>query len=291
MKLSVKEIKEYLGISEDCQIAIVHLTPDMADTLLAENNVHNRKMNMSRVAFIQEQIKRGDFFLSTDCIGFDDKGNIVNAQHRLSAVATLPPEYSESRYPFGVMFGVRQQMDFDTGKRRTLQDNAMLCDDYDPRLKDPDKAICLKVISNAVQYMTGHLTKRKYTQKELMEITNSFADQLIECYDLGLFQKVADIPPVAYAAFFVAYLCGVDAEVMLQIIDVFKKHDFGGSKNNPIYALSKLFVREKNGNSVRIKDRYIGTQACIRAVAKGSTASRLSTEKFIYVYTKNKLVK
>lgn len=64
MKLSVANIKTYLGIPADSDIAIVYLTPDMADTLLAENNDHNRKMNMTRVSFIQEQIKRGDFFLS-----------------------------------------------------------------------------------------------------------------------------------------------------------------------------------------------------------------------------------
>lgn len=49
MKLSVSDLKSFMGIPRDQNIAIVWLTPDMADTILAENNDHNRKVNMSRV--------------------------------------------------------------------------------------------------------------------------------------------------------------------------------------------------------------------------------------------------
>lgn len=49
MKLSVSDLKSFMGIPQDQNIVIVWLTPDMADTILAENNDHNRKMNMTGV--------------------------------------------------------------------------------------------------------------------------------------------------------------------------------------------------------------------------------------------------
>lgn len=49
MKLSVSDLKSFMGIPQDQNIAIVWLTSDMADTILAENNDHNRKMNTTRV--------------------------------------------------------------------------------------------------------------------------------------------------------------------------------------------------------------------------------------------------
>lgn len=49
MKLSVSDLKSFMGIPQDQNIAIVWLTPDMADTILAENNDYNRKMKMTRV--------------------------------------------------------------------------------------------------------------------------------------------------------------------------------------------------------------------------------------------------
>lgn len=51
MKLSVSDLKlkSFMGIPQDQNIAIVWLTPDMADTILTENNDHNHKMNMTRV--------------------------------------------------------------------------------------------------------------------------------------------------------------------------------------------------------------------------------------------------
>lgn len=49
MKLSVSDLKSFIGIPQDQNIAIVWLTPDMADTILAENNDHNHKINMTRV--------------------------------------------------------------------------------------------------------------------------------------------------------------------------------------------------------------------------------------------------
>lgn len=49
MKLSVSDLKSFMGIPQDQNIAIVWLTSDMADTILTENNDHNHKMNMTRV--------------------------------------------------------------------------------------------------------------------------------------------------------------------------------------------------------------------------------------------------
>lgn len=66
-------------------VRIETVTPERAEKMLLEANVRNRDIRESRVVHLAENIKREEWTLSTDCLGFDLDGVLLNGQHRLAA--------------------------------------------------------------------------------------------------------------------------------------------------------------------------------------------------------------
>ena len=62
------------------------IDPEKATEYLATNFENNRTIRPSSVSKIVDDIKSGDFYLSWDWLAFNEKGQLVNGQHRLSAV-------------------------------------------------------------------------------------------------------------------------------------------------------------------------------------------------------------
>ena len=68
----------------DFQVELI--TREKATEYLATNFESNRKIRSRAVSQIVDDIKNGDFYLSWDCLAFNEMGQLVNGQHRLSAV-------------------------------------------------------------------------------------------------------------------------------------------------------------------------------------------------------------
>lgn len=64
---------------------LVHVTPAMASKWL-EKNYDNRDQRKSRIDALATAMQNDQFVVTTDCIGFDITGRLVNGQHRLEAV-------------------------------------------------------------------------------------------------------------------------------------------------------------------------------------------------------------
>lgn len=62
------------------------VTPAMADRWLKKHNLRNRRINPRHVQMLTRQMTEGYWMLVTDAIGFDCNDEIVNGQHRLTAV-------------------------------------------------------------------------------------------------------------------------------------------------------------------------------------------------------------
>jgi len=69
----------------DADAQIVMIGPDRAQSLL-NRNTHNRDLSRSHVKDYTRRMKEGDWHLSTDAIGIDQDGRLVNGQHRLNAI-------------------------------------------------------------------------------------------------------------------------------------------------------------------------------------------------------------
>lgn len=63
----------------------VDVTPEMAAKWL-EKNVSNRSINETKVASFAEDMTSGRWYANGEAIVFDENGNLVNGQHRLSAI-------------------------------------------------------------------------------------------------------------------------------------------------------------------------------------------------------------
>ena len=68
------------------QTSIETITPEMAAEFLTNNFINNRDIKPTAVKRFASMIKRGDWQISCDAIGFDEHGNLINGQHRMSAV-------------------------------------------------------------------------------------------------------------------------------------------------------------------------------------------------------------
>lgn len=64
---------------------IVRMTQDLAKELLGRNH-KNRKLSEAQVQRLGGAVSRGEWMISTDAIGIDSDGGVVNGQHRLQMV-------------------------------------------------------------------------------------------------------------------------------------------------------------------------------------------------------------
>ena len=65
----------------------MHVTPEMAGGWLKKNHPGNRKIQKSRVDYYKRLIENKEFLLDPFGIVFDTNGNLINGQHRLTAIA------------------------------------------------------------------------------------------------------------------------------------------------------------------------------------------------------------
>ena len=64
---------------------LVSITPEIAQEWLLKNT-NNRKLCVKRTSTIASAIKRGEWTVNGDTIKFDSEGNMLDGQHRLSAI-------------------------------------------------------------------------------------------------------------------------------------------------------------------------------------------------------------
>lgn len=209
---SANQVKELLGMSKNSDIAKVLMTPAMADEILETCNIKNRNLNLNAANFLKAQFNSGDYFLSSTCIGFDENGTLTDGQHRLWAISMCD---DDKTFLIGVMFGVDQNMDMDTGRKRSLVDNAVINDDFDEKLRDgTDSNICVQVANQLIWFVRAG----KLSQKHKLDICNYYADPLSKCYKMGIFNRSKNrINNTVRLALFAAYLNKIPESVLKRV--------------------------------------------------------------------------
>lgn len=121
---ATKDFTQFKGnhrfLSQNRTITFATITPEEAAYYLAKYNPSNRNINISRVRKYTETMRKGHWRSESDSmIGFDRDGNIVNGQHRLSAMVE-----SNTKQSFIVQAGLPASAKEiqDKGFARTLQD-------------------------------------------------------------------------------------------------------------------------------------------------------------------------
>lgn len=94
------------------------ITPKKAITML-KRNTRNRKLSVRTVNYYAEQMKRGDWILTSQGITVSEEGNILDGQHRLSAVVKAGVDVQ-----FFVFYDMEDKSfdRYDVGKTRSAGD-------------------------------------------------------------------------------------------------------------------------------------------------------------------------
>lgn len=109
-------------------IVVVKITPEIAKTYLS-HNIHNRKIYQGLIDSYARDMSNGLWVLNNQGIGFDDKGVLIDGQHRLRAIVQ-----SGTTVKMLVMFnipnksngGYPAQATVDRGKQRSIGDSLTL---------------------------------------------------------------------------------------------------------------------------------------------------------------------
>ena len=275
--LSVSELHSLLGVKED--IGFSYITPNVAKEILEKNNKKNRPLKESKGNKLSDSFSRGEYFVSTCCIGFNPQGILVDGQHRLYAISK---QNTGNVFKIGVMFNIEHNLDMDTGSKRTLVDNASISDVLDERLRD--KKACLDVAKDVCYYARGYYLSRQLTQKQQVEIANSLADDLLVCYNAGLFdtRKNGTSPMPVRSAFFLAYVNGVDIKYLIYIKDKLKSSKYDSDYDKPILGLTKRLACINGGGREPGIERFLLACECIYRVSHKQRGERYdSYEKLV----------
>jgi hypothetical protein len=96
-------------------VRLLEMTPQLAETLL-ERNINNRPISRTSLNRILKEIKSGNWFFNASTIIFDEMGNVIDGQYRLTSCLE-----SGASLPMLVVTGVDQKAFtvIDSGKIRT----------------------------------------------------------------------------------------------------------------------------------------------------------------------------
>lgn len=111
---NLQELEEIPGV----RTMAVQLTPAVARRMI-ERNTHNRKISEKVIQKYEAEIRAGEWRLTPGGIGFNDRGELVDGQHRLHAIVR-----ANQTTPMLITLGLpsSSQEKVDRQRRRTLFD-------------------------------------------------------------------------------------------------------------------------------------------------------------------------
>lgn len=200
---------EELELIPGVRTVAVHLTPAIATRLL-ERNVHNRKLSEKVIQKYVSEIRAGEWRLTPGGIGFNDRGELVDGQHRLHAIVR-----SQTTVPMLITLGLpaASQEKVDRQRRRTLFDALFLAGMAVQR-QEVEIATCLTrriIRSESGAVPTDHLVK------QTLECHAPHIQAVIECLK-GTSKSARGISQASFLAAATLYH-EIDAEKCAEFLD------------------------------------------------------------------------
>lgn len=98
---------------------IVEITPKMAKSILDSDNFNNRPISKVNVKSLVREMTNGNWLFDGSPIRFNDKGQLMDGRHRLSAIVT-----SGKTFKFNILRGLDTETfkSMDTGRPRSVSD-------------------------------------------------------------------------------------------------------------------------------------------------------------------------
>ena len=221
---------------------VITITPEMAKEMLNKNMLNNRRLNHDIINRYARIMKAGGWNLTHQGIAFDDRGELIDGQHRLNAIvaANVPVKMMVT---YDVKHAEGETFTIDVGRKRTLLNIMQISGIDDP------------VFKNVGPYVSAYLywktpTRRKAEPAEVIAYIERHYPELAELYaltrnDLGN-GKVKRIPSLVGAGLLAAIYRGESDNALARFCDVYRKNDVAGCANyNPKHALNlRDYVRD-----------------------------------------------
>lgn len=200
-------------------VALVDVTPAMAAEWLECNIKTNRRLKKSVVTKYVNDMKAGKFGLNPDAITFNENGELVNGQHRLTAVVKANVTV-RMFVVFGFPITPAELLNVDRISVRTIADNmdlAGISDDvYQRSVSTASTFLRLKLNINnpSPEQIMEHITKNYKAYADVNSITK-----------MGRSGGSGRMKVVVACAVLAAYLAGEDFKALSAFCQVYRTHE------------------------------------------------------------------
>ena len=258
----IERLKGILGLEGDT--GFIDVNPAKAIMLL-EFNDKNRPISKSTVDKYAKAMRDGYWRKDSNAITIDNDGLLSNGQHRLLAIVK-----ANVSVPMLFAFGVDNHSEMDRGKQRSVVDNIGLSKKFEGKEIANHKDLH-KIAVTLTRLFNNGKAETYETENTLYYLD----DKLLEAKELGLFKAPRQASTRAVScALFVAYLNGVNEELLLRIREILNSGVSMGVYDSPIIGLRDNLNNTKGGGTTVEKTIYRRTMYCIEAVEKGHKTKR-----------------
>ena len=213
----------------------LEIPPKVAEQWLEKYNTANRNMNNVNVSKMVQDIKNGEWGLTTDCIGFTSEGILANGQNRLKALVN-----AKKPLEFLVVFGLLKQDTkyMDSGTKRSIAQQMKMAGMFSD-IPDKERNDYVKIAKMMID--PDSRVRNKFSRPQQMEFMIKYREAIKFSYDCFNKYKPAqrrrlDIA-VVKACIALAYIKREDSEVLRTFVDRLITGDKISPKDETIFRL------------------------------------------------------
>lgn len=212
-------------------VELHRITPSIAESILFSRNTRNRDLREWYAKALSVPISRGEYFITSQAIGFDRDGTLIDGQHRLRACV-----YAMKDIVSLVAFGLDPKAFeyIDTGMKRNASDLLGLN----------------RRVSDVLKFCTTITHRQMCDAGEMRQVASSGLPQMVEalmswCGGAAKFYASA---PMRLAAC-IAIMRGGNAEYVYDQYRALVTQDF-----DAMSSISKCLTRQVNSGKARAMD-------------------------------------
>ena len=220
---------------------VVKITPEIAKNMLERNMKNNRRVSHDVVQRYARIMRGGGWSLTHQGIAFDDKGKLIDGQHRLNAIvqANVPVKMLVT---YDVEHAEGEAFTIDAGRRRTIQ-NIM-------QISGINDVVFKSVATYVSSYMRWKMPAGRKT--EAAEIIAYIERHYSDCELLYMLTRQDTsngkrrIPALVGAALLCAIYRGENQDALIRFCEIYRRNDLSGCENyNPKHVLNiRDYVRD-----------------------------------------------
>lgn len=251
------------------KITLTTITPELATEYLSKN-VKNRKLKDSTVSFYTNEMKKGQWKLTGDAIQFSSTGELLDGQHRLSAIIKYgqPVEMfvAEGLQPeaFEVM---------DTGKVRTAADVLSM---HGQESANNIAAIIRFIMMFKKGIYSGYTRDVSISHSDILEFSKAHPDiEELLAFVRNVYRDFRYMPVSMIGGLYFMFA----EKNQTKADEFFEKYATGVdlSKNHPVYLLRDRLLRNvMNKTKFSRRDKVALFVVCWNAFVQGKELRQLT---------------